>query len=468
MRGSYVRRLKSVPSPDGAGMPTLFAVPVHRRAMGLRTDPRRRRWVIWGALAVAFLLVNVHRLSTAVLSADLMRAFDTTGAGLGTLHSAFFYVYAVMQVGAGVLADRFGIRRTATAGTLVMSAGGLAFGVAESYPIAFAARLCIGLGASVIYVATLRFCANWFRPDEFATMNGLTVAVSGLGGVLATTPLAVVVAAVGFRTALVGIGAAGLLVAGLVWGLARDTPTAAGLDSLAAVPSTPTLTLGAVWTNVRQVAREPATWAVGIALFVTTGLNLTVLGLWGVPYVAQLYDRSITAASTLTLLGSVGLLVGPPVVGRLSDHFGRRTGPMLVGAALYTAAYGVLAVTARPPLWVVGAVFFAVGFLVGAYVLGYTVVKNRHGSGASGVATGTVNAVSFAGAAVFPTVMGAILDAYWTGETVAGARVYTVAGYRVLFGLATACGLLSLLLVGWLHLRTGEGQPADAGDATES
>ena len=424
--------------------------------MNLWSDPLRRRWIVWGALALAFLLVNVHRLSTAVLSEALMGAFDTTGAALGTLHSAFFYIYAPMQVVAGVFADRLGIRRTATIGTVVMSVGGLAFGLADSYLVAFLARVAIGLGASVIFIATLRFCANWYRPDEFATMSGLTIAIAGVGGILATTPLAIVVSALGLRRSLLGIGVLGLVVAVVVWLLARDTPADAGLPSVENVPSTPTLSLREVGANVRMVMAERETWLAGLALFTSTGINITVIGLWGIPYVAQVYERSVTAASTLTLLGSVGLVVGPPVVGRLSDRLERRTELMVLGAGLYTAAFAVLAVTGRPPLPVVGVLFFVASFLAGAYALGYAVVKDRHGNAASGVATGAVNAVGFAGAAVFPTVMGAILDAYWTGETVAGARVYTTVGYRVMFGLAAAGGLVSLCCVAYLHYRTAE------------
>jgi MFS family permease len=438
------------------------------RGVTIWSDPLRRRWIVWGVLALAFLLVNVHRLSTAVLSEDLMRAFDTTGAALGTLHSAFFYVYAPLQVIAGVLADRLGIRRTATIGTVVMSVGGLAFGLADSYLVAFLARVTIGLGASVIFIATLRFCANWFRPDEFATMSGVTIAIAGVGGILATTPLAVVVSALGLRQTLLGLGVVGLCIAGIVWVLARDTPADAGLEPVANVPSTPTLSLPEVLANVRLVFSERETWLAGLALFTSTGINITVIGLWGIPYVAQVYDRSVTAASTLTLLGSVGLFLGPPIVGRLSDRLGRRTGLMALGAAVYTAAFAVLALVGRPPLAVVGLVFFSASFLAGAYALAYTVVKNRHGSAVSGVATGAVNAVGFAGAAVFPTVMGAILDAYWTGQTVAGARVYTSFGYRVMFGLAAAGGLASLACVAALHLRTAGPPSADASDPTSA
>jgi len=50
--------------------------------------------------------------------------------------------------------------------------------------------------------------------------------------------------------------------------------------------------------------------------------------------------------------------------------------------------------------------------------------------------------------------MGALLDTYWTGETVNGVRVYTQFGYRVLFALAALAGLVSLLCALTLHHRT--------------
>lgn len=165
-----------------ASLATLFGGGDVKADVTLWTDPERRRWAVWGVLAAAYLLVNLHRLSTAVLADRLARAFSANAAELGTLHAAFFVVYAPMQVIAGVLADRAGIRTTASAGAALMSLGAVAFGLAGSYPVAFGARVVTGLGGSVIFIATLRFCANWYRPDEFATMNGMTIAAAGSGG----------------------------------------------------------------------------------------------------------------------------------------------------------------------------------------------------------------------------------------------------------------------------------------------
>ena len=228
------------------------------------------------------------------------------------------------------------------------------------------------------------------------------------------------------------------------------------------MPSAETVSLSAVVTNTKRVLGGADTWLVGIILFCEIGVNLTVLGLWGVPYVVQTYDGvGVTQASTYALVGSVGLLFGPPLIGRLSDRLERRTEVMIGGGVIYTAAFAVLALI-TPPKLVVAVVFFIAGSLGGAFAVGYAVVKEQHTAAASGVATGVVNAIGFSGAAVFPVAMGVILDAYWTGQTVAGARVYTDFGYRVAFGLATTAGLVALACSLALHVRVNDARPEPA------
>ncbi|WP_265108621.1 MFS transporter [Halosolutus halophilus] len=419
--------------------------------MRLWRDPLRRRWLLWLILGVVFLLVNVNRLSSAVLAEDLMVAFGTTGAELGTLHATFFWVYAVMQIPTGVLADRVGPRRTATAGGLVMSVGTIWFALAESYLAAMAARSLVGLGGSVIFVCLLRFCASWYRADEFATMSGLTFAVSGVGGVLATTPLALAVGAVGWRSAIGWLGVFGLAFSVAVYVLVRDTPEDAGFDPIEGVPGQPSLTTAELRAHLGSALRDPHIWVVSVLLFCTTGVNLTLFGLWGVPYVVQTYDVSIAYASVFTLLGGIGTIVGPPTIGWVSDRLGRRVDLMVAGGVTFVAALGVIAATGNPPLWVVAASFFLTGVLLGAFVLSYTIVKERHPSSASGISTGTINGAAFFGAAMLPTVMGWALDAYWTGELVGGVRVYTETGYRIAFGIATVAGAIALACTLWLY-----------------
>ena len=411
---------------------------------------RYRRWIIWGTLAAVFLLVNLYRLSSAVLADRLMVAFDTSGAALGTLHASFFYVYALMQLPAGILADRAGPKRTATAGAIVLNVGAVGFALAESYPLAFLSRALIGLGGAVIFISILRFCASWFRDDEFATMNGLTIAVAGLGGILATTPLAVAATTFGWRETTLGLGVIGLGFAVVVYLVADDKPEDAGFEPVGDADAE-TLTLGDVVENLRLVLGERETWVTSVMLFCSTGILITLLGLWGVPYVVQTYGVSVTTASWYTLLGSFGLLIGPPAFGWLSDRLERRALLIVIGGVGYVVGFGVLAAVGQPPRIVVAVVYFTSGFLLGAFTLSYALIKERHPTSASGVSTSTVNGAAFLGAALFPTILGYVLDVYWTGELVAGARIYTELGYQVSFGIATTASLLALCCSVWLY-----------------
>ena len=422
-----------------------------RTLRSLRSDPLRRRWLLWGILALTFLLVNVYRLSTAVISGELMGAFDTTGGQLGTLHAVFFFVYAVMQIPTGVLVDRVGPRLTAAAGAAVMNAGAVWFALATGYAGAFGGRFLIGLGGSVIFVSMLRFCTNWFRTDEFETMNGLSFAVGGIGGILATTPFAVVVDSAGWRSTVLGLGLLGLVFAVATLAFVRNSAEGADFDPIEGVPERPRLSIAEVRSYTAAVLTDRWTWVIAVLLYCTGGVNLTLVGLWGIPYVTQAYDVSVTAASTITLLGGIGAVVGPPAFGRLSEYLERRTELIVAGAVVHTAGLAFVAAVGTPPLVSVGVVFLVVGSLLGAFVLTYPMIRARYDDRASGIAFGAINGSAFFGAATFPTLMGWALDAYWTGEYVDGVRVYTLSGYRVAFALGAAAGVVAIGCALWLH-----------------
>jgi len=171
----------------------------------------------------------VHRVAPAVVAADLMRAFSITAAALGNLAAIYPYVFAAMALVAGSLADTLGPRRTIALGGATMGLGAALFGLAPTFGVAFAARLLVGLGASVMLIAWLSLAAAWFRPDEFATISGWTQTAGNVGALLAASPLALLVDAVGWRLTFVAIGGVTLGLAAIAAGLIRDRPEAMGL-----------------------------------------------------------------------------------------------------------------------------------------------------------------------------------------------------------------------------------------------
>src|SRR5256885_673950 len=150
----------------------------------------------------------VHRVAPGVVAADLMRAFSITAAALGNLAAIYPYVFAAMALVAGSLADTLGPRWTIALGGAAMGGGAVVFGLAPSFDVAFAGRLCVGLGASVMLIAWLALASAWFRPDEFATISGFPQTVGHVGAFAAASPLALLMEAVGWRPAFRLIGGA--------------------------------------------------------------------------------------------------------------------------------------------------------------------------------------------------------------------------------------------------------------------
>ena len=423
--------------------------------MNALTDPTKRRWLAWGALALVFLLVNVHRLSTAVLSERLTADFAITAAQLGTVHAAFFVIYAFIQIPTGALADRYGPRYVGSVGAFVLSFGAIAFTASGGYVSAVLSRAVIGFGSGVIFISILRFCANWYRIDEFATMTGLTSGIAGVGAIFATTPLAIAVEWFGWRGTVLALAVAGFVAGAAVFVLARQSPAAAGLDPIENVPEQASVTLSRTGGYVRELSTDPDQWLLSAVFFCGMGTILTVVGLWGVPYLVAVYGLDVTTASYFTLLGSVGILVGGPGVGWISDRIGRRLVPMIVGFGAFFVALSVVPVFGSPPLLVVALVYFVVGGCIGVSVLTLAVIKERYPAEASGVATGMVNGAGFFGATVLPTLMGLAVDRYRTGDVVAGTVTYTEFGYRVAFGITAVAALVALCSTLVLYVRDG-------------
>src|SRR4051812_16539381 len=184
-------------------------------------------WWRWSAFTLgccAFFISFFHRVSTGAIAADLQREFAIGSAALGTLGATYFYVYALMQVPSGVLADTLGPRRTLTIGMVIAGIGSIAYGFADGFTVAALARTLAGLGVSVVFVCTLKLHSNWFHERRFATAVG-AANVSGIVGALtATAPLAWLITMVSWRSVFITVGVVSLALALAIWMFVRESP----------------------------------------------------------------------------------------------------------------------------------------------------------------------------------------------------------------------------------------------------
>ena len=181
--------------------------------LDLTAEQKRRRWLALGIVALAYVLSFFQRFAPAGIAQDLAASFSTSAASLGALAATYFYVYTLMQIPTGILADTLGPRRILALGGVIGGLGSFMFGFAPSLDWALAGRTLIGLGVSVTFIAMLKLIAVWFEESRFATMVGICMLVGNMGSVLAGAPLSALAQATGWRGVFIGIGVVSLLLA---------------------------------------------------------------------------------------------------------------------------------------------------------------------------------------------------------------------------------------------------------------
>jgi MFS family permease len=175
---------------------------------------------------------------------------------------------------------------------------------------------------------------------------------------------------------------------------------------------------------------------------------ITFMGLWGVPYLGQVYGLSRVEAANVVALAPIGLCVGSPLVGWLSDRWlQRRRPPMVVFTALFALSWGPLLLPPdlRPPAAALAPFVFLMGLTAGGMVLVWPCVREVNDPERVGIAVGFVNVPIFLGVGLMQWLSGLVLDAHWAGLAAAGARLYPPEGYRAVFGLCAALAAVALL-----------------------
>lgn len=391
----------------------------------------RARWGILVVPALLYFLSYFHRVAPVVVAGDLMAAFAVTAATLGALSAIYPYCFAAMALPGGSLTDFLGARRTLVLGGLSMSAGSVLFGLAPGFGAAFAGRLLVGLGASVILIAGLRLAAEWFRTEEFATVVGASQSVGSVGAVAGTTPLALLVEQIGWRQGFVTIGAVTALLAVACALTVRDRPEQPAARPRAVEPG-----LREIIAGIPGVIGNPHSWTVGLISGGIYGGFAAFVGLWGVPYLTQVYELPRVRAANLVGLAALGLLVGAPLIGWLSDRLRRRRLPLLVMTGLNVFTWLALVGPATP---IAPALLPLVCFLIGlgssVVVLVFAAIREVNDPRYVGVALGFHNLPTFLSFGLTQWVTGLVLDRYWDGALVAGARVYGADAYRAAFAL---------------------------------
>lgn len=172
----------------------------------------RIRWVVAVACAIGLAINYIDRSAVSVALPFMTEDFHLTPAQQGLILSGFSWSYALMQIPAGRLIDRFGERIMFGASVLVWSLFTGLTAVASSFGVLFGLRLGLGVGEAGAYPSSAKTVARWFPPRERARATSVYDSGARIGSAVATPAIAGVIALWGWRAVFVIA-----LVLGVLW-----------------------------------------------------------------------------------------------------------------------------------------------------------------------------------------------------------------------------------------------------------
>jgi MFS transporter, CP family, cyanate transporter len=177
------------------------------------------RWVLFGAMCVVYFAFGVILLAIPPMVEEVRAELDISRGMLGFALGAWALLYIVTAPPAGQIIDRLGLRRSLTAGSLLIAVSAATQAAAQGVVMLWLAIGIIGIGGPLVSLSAPKLVAVWFsNPRERALAVGFYTSAPALGGVFALLLTnSVLLPVLGDWRSVLLFEATLILLAALVW-----------------------------------------------------------------------------------------------------------------------------------------------------------------------------------------------------------------------------------------------------------
>jgi MFS family permease len=355
----------------------------------------------------------------------MISELELSPEAFGIVISAFFWVYAPVQLLVGWLVDRFSVYRLMAAGVLLWAASTLAMGFVGGFASLLVLRVLLGMGETIAFPGASKIITRHVPAEHRGMANAALALGIALGPAAGTLAGGLILASWGWRAIFIAFGLVTLLWL-VPWHFAaadgNRAPEPAGQR-----------------VRVRALVGKWPLWAMSIAHAASNYVFYFLLG-WLPLFLTQSRGLSIREMTLLATLGYAVQAIAALGFGYASDRWTRggrsearmRRVMMFAGQVLAAAAVLGLAY-AQAPLHIAGLLCLA-GIATGALSLNtYAVAQMFAGARAAGTWVGVQNAVGNLSGIFGPILTGVIVQR--AGYTAAFVVTAGIAAFGALWWL---------------------------------
>ncbi len=349
--------------------------------------------LIFLCFASGYFLSFALRQINAVLAQPMMTEFGLTNAQLGSLSSAYFVSFALMQLPLGLWLDRFGSRRTHSLLLLFSVAGCVLHALATGYAQLWIGRALIGVGVAGALMAALRAFRHLYPANKQQPLAAWMLAFGSMGALSTTLPVQLALPVFGWR--------------GVFW-IAAGCLFASALAIFFLLPKNESTSKGEKFSSYKEIFSEPYFWRFGILSIVVHGSFVSLQSLWMGPWLVKVVGLTPTqSAQTLfayTAVLMVGFLMLAKISVKIADAKVLRT--VCISSALAITSLLLIALLPGKVWWL----WFGYAIAGLSFTMIQTHVAMQFSDDQSGRALAAYNLLIFVGAFFSQWLFGVLID----------------------------------------------------------
>jgi len=168
-------------------------------------------WLIWSVAALFYALDYFQHTAPSVLLRPISVSLNISVADVVSIMAIYFPVYAISQIPAGILLDRYGSKWTLSISCMVMSLGLILFATDQTLIGMFVARLIVAIGSALAFLGALKVASDVLPKPVFPIAVGFTNTICVVGGIFGQLALTYLIDKLTWQGSLWIIGYTGLI-----------------------------------------------------------------------------------------------------------------------------------------------------------------------------------------------------------------------------------------------------------------
>lgn len=346
--------------------------------------------------------------------------------------STYLLFYGAMQIPVGLIADRYGLKKSLFAGSAICSLSVIGFAYSHHFYSALFFRALTGLGSSFGFICLLLSVYQWMPRRNIALLIGVSQFVGTMGPMIAAGPINALAeaSAITWRNIFLFLGVFGVFLTGAILLFVKNSPKEQGNYLILRRPKR-------MKENIKQLFSRAQPW--GIALFSAfVYFSIEFLSENDGKIFLHLKGFSSSFSSYMLTVAWLGYAIGCPLLGFLSDYFQRRKSIMLSSAVISVVVIVIVIFSKEKHFLIIA--FFFLGIAASGQSIGFAAMAEQFKAGYLAIGLALNNAMITAISAVNAPIIGFVIDSIKTTSHA------TLGDYQIAFYSLISVACLALIL----------------------